>query len=290
VSWTDSFAAVSALSAMDERSRVWIPGPATASMNLFARVHADHIGAAVVDASGLATHAVLTPAALDRLVTDRERSDVGPGNLTVIVAGDRLRVALHDRARTAGLVVHHYYGAAELSFVAWGRHADDLRPFPGVQVDVRAGEIWVRSSYLCAGYAGVPGPLRTDERGFATVGDRGLLDGGRLLVHGRPGTATTAGATVSLADVEGVLRPAARGDVIVVGVPHPTLGEVLVAVLTDADDRTALVARARKHLSPACRPRRWHHLPQLPLTSVGKVDRARLAAQLSGPTPPRRLK
>ena len=27
----------------------------------------------------------------------------------------------------------YYYGAAELSFVAWGSHADDLRPFPEVE-------------------------------------------------------------------------------------------------------------------------------------------------------------
>ena len=38
----------------------------------------------------------------------------------VVVAGDRLDPALHDEAVRAGLRVHHYYGSAELSFVAWG--------------------------------------------------------------------------------------------------------------------------------------------------------------------------
>ena len=90
-----------------------------------------------------------------------------------MVAGDRLPVALHDRAVAAGARVHHYYGAAELSFVAWGAHADDLRPFPGVEVAVRDGEVWVRSPYVCSGYDGSPGPLRVDPDGFATVGDRG---------------------------------------------------------------------------------------------------------------------
>ena len=73
--------------------------------------------------------------------------------------------------------MHHYYGAAELSFVAWGAHADDLRPFPGVEVSVREGEVWVRSPYLCTGYDGPPGPLRRDGDGFATVGDRGSMRG-----------------------------------------------------------------------------------------------------------------
>ena len=106
-------------------------------------------------------------------------------------------------------MVHHYYGAAELSFVAWGAHADDLTPFPGVDVVVRDGEVWVRTPYLCLGYDGPPGPLRTDPDGFATVGDRGVLADGRLLVSGRSDAVTVGGATVEPADVEVVLREAA---------------------------------------------------------------------------------
>ena len=54
----------------------------------------------------------------------------------VTVAGDRLTARLRDRARAAGAEVSHYYGAAELSFVAWGQHAGDLRPFPDVETAV----------------------------------------------------------------------------------------------------------------------------------------------------------
>jgi long-chain acyl-CoA synthetase len=236
---------------------------------------------------------VLTPSLLGRLLDDLTCADRGPeeltAGLTVVVAGDRLPVSLHDRARDVGLVVHHYYGAAELSFVAWGGHADDLRAFPGVEVDVRDGEIWVRSPYLCSGYAGSGGPLRRDPPGFATVGDRGRLQRDRLTVDGRPGAVTTGGATVQLAEVEAVLRPVATGEVVAVGVPHAHLGEVVIAVLTVAEDRHALVARAREGLSAGARPRAWYHVAELPLTGAGKVDRSRLASQLSGPVPPRRL-
>ncbi len=217
---------------------------------------------------GGATHAVLSPGGLTTLLEDG-----APTGLAVVVAGDGLSPRLASRAARAGLVVHHYYGAAELSFVAWGSHRDDLRPFPGAAVSVRDGEVWVRSPYLCLGYDGADGPLRRDGDGWATVGDRGTLEpDGRLVVHGRPDAVTTGGATVRLSEVEAVLRTVARGEVAVLGVPHPDLGAVLVAVLTDPSDRDALVVAARDELTAAARPRRWYHRDTLPRT-VGREGR-----------------
>jgi acyl-coenzyme A synthetase/AMP-(fatty) acid ligase len=63
----------------------------------------------------------------------------------------------------------------------------------------------------------------------------------------------------------------------VLGVPHPDLGAVLVAVLTDPSDRRALVAAARDGLTDAARPRRWYQSDALPRTTAGKVDRQALA-------------
>lgn len=275
-SWVSSFAAVSDLAGIVAGSRVWVPGPVAASMNSFALVHASWVGAIRADSVSVASHAVLTPGALDWLLDEG-----APSGLTVVVAGDALSSALATRALGAGLTVHHYYGAAELSFVGWGGHADDLWPFPGVEVEARAGELWVRSPYLCQGYDGAAGPLVRDTQGWSTVGDRGAVVGGRLLVHGRPDAVVTGGATVRTAEVETVLRAAARGEVFVVGVPHPTLGAVLVGVLTDPADRVAVVARSRDGLTAAARPRRWVHAARLPLTAAGKVDRAALAAAVA---------
>ena len=283
-SWVASFEHVSRLAGLGPVSTLWVPGPATASMNLFAVVHADHVGARVVTSAGTASHAVLTPAALESAL-----GEVDLAGRTVVVAGDRLSPGLHDRAVGRGLEVHHYYGAAELSFVAWGRHADDLRLFPGVEAEIRDGEIWVRSAYLCSAYDGAPGPLRRDATGFATVGDRGRLDGDRLVVDGRPEAVTTGGATVQVADVERELRAVARGEVVVVAVPHTTLGSVVAAVLTDEADHAPLVAASREMLDPAARPRRWHLCSRPPLTPAGKVDRDALARLLAAADPPRRL-
>jgi long-chain acyl-CoA synthetase len=276
-SWVSSFPTVDRLVGLRPGSRVWVPGPLGATMNLFAAVQAACRGARLVPSLDEATHAYLTPTALGAALD--EGSPVA--GVTVVVAGDRLSPADHDRATGSGARVHHYYGAAELSFVAWGPHADDLHPFPGVEVAVRDQEIWVRSPYLCTGTSGPPGPLRRDTDGFATVGDRGVLDGERLTVLGRPDAVVTGGSTVRVADVEAALRPAAAGEVVVLGVPHPTLGAVLTVVLTRLEDHGPTRAVARERLDGAHRPRLWFHVDALPVTSAGKVDRVALVSHLS---------
>ena len=326
-SWTDSFEAVARLTDLSSTSRVWIPGPLTATMNLFAAVHAAAAGATRVESLATATHAQLTPAGLRRLLD----SGADLRGRTVVVAGDALDPSLRLRAEEAGARVAHYYGAAELSFVAWGPDRDELRPFPGVDIEVRDGEIWVRSPYLASGYLrtrtgshrrpsrklsgcdmdtpmtpapsrqfpegpgggaaqepgppddrGEAGPLRIGADGFGTVGDRGRLDGDRVVVDGRPDAITTGGATVLIADIEAVLRPVIRGELVVVGVPHPTLGAVVVGMLTDEAD-LGPVRHAAMDLG-AGRPRRWYVRADLPLTAAGKVDRASLAAELAPST------
>lgn len=286
-SWTDSFDAVSSLSGMSAASCVWIPGPVTATMNLFARVHADALGAGLVDEPVNATHAVLTPLALSRAL---DHDLLGAGQV-VVSSGDGVTRALVARARERGVVLHHYYGASELSFVAWSQPDEPLVPFPDVECVVVDGCIWARSPYLSEGYApgSPPGPFVRRDDGFASVQDRGELRNGALVVHGRGDLAiTTAGVTVDVADVEQQLRAAATGTVLVVGVPDERLGAIVVGVLTEADDLPAVRARARA-LDPAHRPHRWHVLPEIPVTAAGKPDRERIVELVSGgPTEPGR--
>ncbi|HET6561187.1 MAG TPA: o-succinylbenzoate--CoA ligase [Marmoricola sp.] len=278
-SWTRSFPTVAALTGLGEGSRLHVPGPLSGTMNLFAAVLGRWVGAVPAGSIAEASHAHLTPTALRRVLDAGE--PVTGVHLTV--AGDRLTRRLHDRAVAAGATVSHYYGAAELSFVAWGPHEDELRPFPGVEVSVRDGEVWVRSPFLCEGYDGPPGALRRDPAGFATVGDRGTLTDRVLRVAGRGSEAiTTGGATVLVADVEAALRAAVDGELVVVGVPHAELGQVVAAVVTDAADLDRGRREARA-LVATHRPRRWVHVPLLPLTAAGKVDRAALAASLAEP-------
>lgn len=273
-SWVRSFAAVTELAHLDAGARVWIPGPLTATMNLFAAVHAQGVGAVRVSRVADATHVQLTPAALHRLL-DGSAELAGR---TAVIAGDALRPELRERAERAGLRVTHYYGAAELSFVGWGADAASLRPFPGVEIAIDDGVVWARSAFLAERVDGPPGPFRRTRSGFATVGDRGHWQEDRLVVAGRADTVVTGGQTVLLADVEAALQPGLAGQVAVVGLQHPTLGAVVVAVLTEDADRGP--ARAAATGLGAGRPRRWFVRAALPLTPAGKVDRRALAAAL----------
>ena len=276
-SWAASFPTFADLAGIGSTSRAWIPGPLTSTMNLFAAVHARASGAAIVQAASACTHAYLTPASLARALDDRAL----PQGTVAIVAGDILQPRLRDQAAMEGIVVHHYYGASELSFTAWGTAADDLTAFPGVEVDVRDGVIWSRSPFHARGYATATGPFATDAIGFATVGDLGRLDGGYLRVHGRSAEAiTTAGATVLVADIEAELAASALGEIAIVGLPHERMGSLVVAAVTREEDAPRLAAVARDRLAPAARPRRWYAVPELPLTEAGKLDRTRLARML----------
>jgi long-chain acyl-CoA synthetase len=279
-SWTGSFPTVAALTGLGPGSRLHVPGPLSGTMNLFAAVLGRWVGAVPAGSLGEATHAHLTPTAL-AWVLDAAEPVAG---VHVTVAGDRLARRLHDRAVAAGATVSHYYGASELSFVAWGAHEDELRPFPGVDLEVRDGEVWVRSPFVCEGYDGPPGDLRRDPSGYCTVGDRGTLVDGVLRVAGRGSAAVvTGGATVRVADVEAPLAASVSADLVVVGLPHPSLGQVVAAVVTDASDLPE-AQRAARSLPATHRPRRWFHVGALPLTDAGKVDRTALAAALLEPS------
>jgi acyl-CoA synthetase (AMP-forming)/AMP-acid ligase II len=277
-SWSTSFPHVAEQTGLTSGSALWLPGPLSSTMNLFAATLARWCGARPAPGPADATHAHLTPLQLARLLDQ----GVVLAGLHVTVAGERLTRGLRDRATANGMTVDHYYGAAELSFVGWGTCEEDLRPFPGAEVEVRNDVIWVRSPYLCDGYSGPPGALRRDDRGFASVGDRGTFEAGVLRVWGRGSVAvTTGGATVLVADVESALAPVVGGQLAVIGTPHPALGGVVTAVLTRATDLALAYAAACERLAPELRPRRWFGLPELPMTAAGKVDRPRLADQVA---------
>lgn len=290
-SWQASAPVLARLTGTGAATRVLVPGPLSSTLFLHAAWHARAVGAQPVLApleSARGWDVVhLVPHQLSRLLTARD--DLA--GRTAVVAGAALPSSTARQAADRGLRLVAYYGAAELSFVALGDPA--LRPFPGAQVEVRDGEIWVRSPYLALGYArpaGRPdaaspaGPLRLDENGWATVGDRGEVGAdGTLVVHGRGTTAVqTGGATVHVADVEHALRrhPGVT-DVVVAGVPHAELGQVVAAVV---ESSTATVAQmrawARATLAPAARPRRWLVQAHLPRTGAGKPDRDRAVGLL----------
>jgi long-chain acyl-CoA synthetase len=293
-SWQASVPSLSSITGITGQDQVWVPGALWSSLFLYGAFHAAAVGAQVIlrdddPTSATALHAV--PSQLAGLL-DRAAAGGLPHLRRVVVAGDRLSAALRQRCEEAGWRVVEYYGAAELSFVAWRADDGPLRAFPGVEIELREGVVWARSPYLAVGYLapGADGPFRRDPLGWATVGDLARMKPsvtGGLEVLGRgDAVVTTGGHTVVVEEVEKLLRLVPGvDDVAVLGVPHPRFGQILTAVVVgpaaDASLRGAVATMPRP-----CRPRRWLRAEALPLTSTGKVRRGALpdlVARLSRP-------
>lgn len=271
-SWQRSFDTVSGLLGGDD-SVVALPASAASSLTLFSIAHA--LAGGPTPALG-ATHGANvtsmhgTPHAL-RTMLDRESH---PALRAALVGGSHLDAALRKRATDAGIRVVGYYGAAELSFVALDR-GDGLRAFPGVELDVRDGLLWVRSPFVASGYVGGDGPLRRDGE-WASVGDRAELHDGRLRLRGRSDDAVlSASATIIPEEVEEVLRavPGVR-DAIVFGWPRARVGSLVAAFVEfEGEKPSDLRATVGAQLAPTHRPRRWFH-GEIPRTASGKPARA----------------
>lgn len=289
-SWTASLQPLTEVSGIGPGDVVWVPGPLTSSLSLYGAFHAAAVGAQCLCApsaahAGTATAAHLVPSMLADAV---RRPDLLPRLRTVVVAGAGLPDPLRHKATGLGWRVVEYYGAAELSFVGVRDAAGPMRDFPGAQVELRAGRIWVRSPYLARGYLSPhdAGPLARDG-GWASVGDRGRRLGAGWVVAGRGDTAIlTGGHTVIAEEVEAVLSGVdGVSSVAVVGLAHERLGQYVGAVVVaDRPVRAALV-RASGSLPAPARPRRWLAATRLPVTASGKVARAEIAALAPGLPP-----
>jgi acyl-CoA synthetase (AMP-forming)/AMP-acid ligase II len=280
-----------------ETGPVWVPGPLSSSLFLYGAVHAAWAGlgwtGGRADAPAVqgvrAAHLVPTQLA-DAL--DAREQGLLPELHTVVVAGAHLSAALWDRGAAQGLRLVEYYGAAELSFVGWRHQPGPFVPFPGAETRVDdAGTLWVRSPYVGRDYLGGTdsGPWRQCD-GWHTVGDLAREERAGWWLVGRGSNAvTTGGHTVVVSEVEAVLRDVPGvADVVVLGVDHERLGQLVVAVIRPTTEDVALrnrLEQVARSLPAPSRPRRWLRADQLPLLRSGKVDRTAIGV-LAASLPP----
>lgn len=289
-SWTSSLPAFDVAVGLRGDDVIWAPGTGSATLTLYAIWQALAAGVPVLasgpwrgvtdqiaDAVRTVTVVQCVPVVLDRIL-DAAEADAMPRLRVAAVAGAGMPAALRERALAHGLHLVEFYGAAELSFVAIDTDGAGLRPFPGVEVDLREGVLWARSPYICNGLA--------DSEGWASADDRAEAGpDGTLRIAGRGEDAVNvAGHTVRVEDVEEVLG-AVPGVAELVCLAHPDahLGERLVAVVrarAGADPLTALRAAAEALLPPPARPARYVVVQDFPRTGSGKVARATLRESL----------
>lgn len=126
-----------------------------------------------------------------------------------------------------------------------------------------------------------------DERGWATLGDLGWVDddGWLYLSDRRADLILSGGVNLYPAEIEAVLiQHPAVGEVAVVGIPHPEMGEQVHAVIVPRAPVTeaALAEHCRQHLAGPKRPRSYEFVEELPRSEAGKLLRRILKERYLG--------
>ena len=157
------------------------------------------------------------------------------------------------------------------------------------------GEIAVKGPTLMLGYLGIPLADTLDSEGYFRTSDGGYIDDrGRLVWEGRLNDIIkTGGANVSPIEIDGVIATAPGVKVVrCVGVPHESLGEIVVACVVSHEGATLTEASirdfAKEQLASYKVPRRvvFVQEDELSLTGSSKIKlsdlRALAAKRLEG--------
>jgi acyl-CoA synthetase (AMP-forming)/AMP-acid ligase II len=173
--------------------------------------------------------------------------------------------------------------------VARGRLSSVGRLVPGIEVEIRDEEIWVRGEQVSGEYLGLAAAVDAD--GWFPTKDRGWVDDeGYLFIEGRSDdTIIRGGENIAPAEIEDVLleHPGVL-QVAVVGLPDEEWGQRLAAAVVrrpgvdvDADE---LRAFAKERLRSSKTPDVIEFRDDLPMTDTGKLLRRAVLADLSEAT------
>ncbi|HWS71184.1 MAG TPA: AMP-binding protein [Thermoanaerobaculia bacterium] len=260
-------------------ARALLAGSRVVSIDWEARHFAD-----VCAAESIAFSA-LVPAQVSDLV--RERLAAPRSLRAIVVGGGALADALFDEARALGWPLLRSYGMTECgSQVATASYgSDDLQVLSHLEVrTVDDGRLAIRGASLLTGYAlfegGVARFVDPKVDGWFVSEDLGAVEGRVLRVEGRRGEfVKIGGESVDLKRLDRILDEVLRttgGDAAVFAVPDERLGFVIHLAATRDGVAEAFAAR----VLPFELPRAVHRVDGIPRSPLGKLLRARLAAEL----------
>ena len=254
------------------------------------------------------TYFSTNPTLLTSLLDHLDRAPQSrPATLRFIrTAGTALTAGLQARLEAGlGVPILQGYGLTEAGPIAQNPLPPDCRKPASVGVSVgpeiaivdadgnrlgpnEDGEVVVKDAGVMAGYEDDADANREAFRdGWFRTGDSGHLDeAGYLFLTGRLKELVNRGSMkVSLAEVdEALLRHPDVAEVAAFGVPHPTLGEDLLAAVVVRPQRTVSMQQLREfafeHLAAYKVPTAIVPVATLSRSALGKINRMALAKTL----------
>ncbi|GAB3870996.1 fatty acid--CoA ligase family protein [Kibdelosporangium lantanae] len=206
----------------------------------------------------------------------------------MLVAGSPLAPhRLAEAIDLLGPVVYQAYGQSETgnltvqtpTDMATGDLASVGRPHAGVDVEIRDGEVWVRTGYQMREYWG--DPEQTAEvlvDGWARTRDLGRLEDGYLYLTGRARDVIIVGGyPVYAGPIEAVL--ATHPDVdqaYVLGTPDERIHAFVIPVPGRTPDVAELSTLVEEELGPASVPAEVSFVDAVPVAPSGKPDKKAL--------------
>lgn len=201
----------------------------------------------------------------DRLLKHLQEVD------TVIVGGAALAQSLRNQAEAAGIKIVTTYGMSETS----GGCVYNGELLEGIDIEIRGEVIYVRGAVLANNLDLHDGWFKTDDLG--EIVDK------KLTVLGRADDIIiTGGENLSLSSVEGILNvllPSIESAAF--SVDDPQWGQSLHIAVVGQVDHDEISSVLEKEIGAFAKPKGIHTVNSLPLLGIGKVDRKRLAQDIS---------
>jgi O-succinylbenzoic acid--CoA ligase len=244
------------------------------------------------DAAEFAAHlrtGVTMASLVSTMLTRVLEADPGPFNglRAALLGGGPIADGLLERGIAAGLPLLPTYGLTETAGqVATLRPGDPpankAYPLPGAELRIEAdGRVAVRGPMVSPGYLGEADRGPDD---WLLTGDLGSIDAdGALRVVGRSDTVIVSGGENidpgrvedEIGSLPGVF------EALVVGLPNEEWGMEAVCLYVGEISESDIATLLRARLPGFMIPKRWRRVPELPVTPMGKPDRAAAAGFFS---------
>jgi O-succinylbenzoic acid--CoA ligase len=209
------------------------------------------------------------------------------GLRAVLLGGGPIPNGLLERGIAAGLPLLPTYGLTETAGQAATLRPGDppankAYPLPGVDLRIEPdGRIALRGPMVSPGYVGEPDREPGD---WLVTGDLGTIDeDGALRVLGRADDMIVSGGeNIDPGRVEGEIASLPGvAQALVVGLPSEEWGTEAVCIYVGEIGESEIASQLRERLPSFMIPKRWQQVAELPMSPMGKPDRAAAARVFS---------